>query len=707
MRRASALIMLSAGGCAHAFLTMPHAMAVRAKALSSPVQMNFMDRWFAAPEEGEFLDRWSTARELEKATANGAVAATVAARTASTGAGPAAAVAMPTATPEEAPKPMLPENLGSVDPVELAKTYDLVVVGGGPAGVAGAVKAAQLGKRVLIVDKPKAAPAGGGLDFGFGGPTGLFSKALRDVGKTLDIDSLHAMGLDNDVIWRQVRNNCFRLAGNNANNVCELITSFRINYLQGEATIQPRKGDETSTALSVVQHADGESVAIKARKVLICTGSKPLRFGSIPFDDVRVFDADTINGLGFMPRSVVIVGSGIIAIEYAKIFRKFGADVTMLVRSSAMSALDRIGLDTTVAERLLKALADDGITVLENTQVESFVDVPTEECEVSAFDTIGGNSCSPVVLQLDGDKGTIECDIYMAATGRAPVTKGTTLGLEEAGVELADRGHVLVDKTFQTSLKGVYAAGDCIKGPALASTGVDQAQRAVGAMFGSSSVDKNDEFPIGMWTIPEVGYYGLTKQKAIEKGYDAEEGIAKYDACLRGRVFAPDGMLKLVFDKDSKKILGVHIIGTDACELVHYGMDLVEQGATIFNVIGTLFTAVTFHELFKEAALDGNSKLEFGIQWQEVLQTLSVGLPEAEKLSDEELRKQFDAIDTSGDGSLDRDELMQVFTGIGQTVDEMTLDNLMYLADEDGNGTLEWDEFKAIFLVLRQMTAQQ
>merc|ERR1711988_1593938 len=119
--------------------------------------------------------------------------------------------------------------------------------------------------------------------------------------------------------------------------------------------------------------------------------------------------------------------------------------------------------------------------------------------------------------------------------------------------------------------------------------------------------------------------------------------------------------LKLVFDKETKRILGVHIIGTDACELVHYGMDLVEQKATIFDVIGTLFTAVTFHELFKEAALDGNSKLEFGIQWQEVLQTLSVGLPE-----DEELRKKFDAIDTSGDGSLDRDELIQVFTSIGQ-----------------------------------------
>merc|ERR1719502_1900696 len=114
-------------------------------------------------------------------------------------------------------------------------------------------------------------------------------------------------------------------------------------------------------------------------------------------------------------------------------------------------------------------------------------------------------------------------------------------------------------------------------------------------------------------------------------------------------------MLKLVFDTDSKKILGVHIIGTDACELVHYGMDLVEKQATIFDVISTLFTAVTFHELFKEAALDANSKLDFGIQWQEVLGQLADGLPSAE-LSNDELRRRFNEIDTSGDGSLDEEE---------------------------------------------------
>jgi len=227
---------------------------------------------------------------------------------------------------------------------------------------------------------------------------------------------------------------------------------------------------------------------------------------------------------------------------------------------------------------------------------------------------------------------------------------------------------------------------------------VDQAQRAIGNMFQQAAAkDASANFPIGMWTIPEIGYYGLTKSAAIAKGINAEEGVATYDACLRGRVFAPDGMLKLVFCKDTAKIVGVHIIGTDACELVHYGMDLVDKETTIFDVIGTLFTAVTFHELFKEAAINGNEKLEFGIQWQELLQELASSLDANSDLSEPELRLRFDEIDTSGDGSLDEGEIFEVLGNMGAAVSESAVAQLMHIADEDGNGTLEWDEFLALF----------
>jgi len=166
-----------------------------------------------------------------------------------------------------------------------------------------------------------------------------------------------------------------------------------------------------------------------------------------------------------------------------------------------------------------------------------------------------------------------------------------------------------------------------------------------------------------------------------------------------GRVFAPDGLVKLVFKTEDGVIVGVHLIGSDACEMVHYGMDLVEQKVSIFELVSTLFTAVTFHELFKEAAIDGNSKLAFGAQWQSILSELGANFDPTDKPSEEVLRREFDAMDTSGEGSLDADELQAVFKSLGKEVKRGTILNLVRLADEDGNGTIEWDEFSKIWEV--------
>ena len=162
--------------------------------------------------------------------------------------------------------------------------------------------------------------------------------------------------------------------------------------------------DDGKATLRIKKHANGEMVDVTGKKVLLCTGSTPLRLPGTPFDGLRVFDSDSINGLGFLPRSVTIVGSGIIAIEYAKIFRKYGADVTMLVRGSATSALQKIGIDETIAERLLGALAEDNIKVLENTSIKAFTHVPEVSSDCASED-IGGNSCEPIEIELmDADK---------------------------------------------------------------------------------------------------------------------------------------------------------------------------------------------------------------------------------------------------------------------------------------------------------------
>jgi pyruvate/2-oxoglutarate dehydrogenase complex dihydrolipoamide dehydrogenase (E3) component len=439
-------------------------------------------------------------------------------------------------------------KVGDVPQEELAKKYDLVVVGGGPAGVAGALRGAYQGKRVLLVDKPKMAPPGGGVDPFFGGPTGLFSKALRDASKTLDVNSLSAMGLHRDVIFKQVQTMCLTLARNNALTQAKMLAHFKVGYCQGEASLEPVASEDGEAVaepvrLTVRPHAAPESpVALACDKLLVCTGSYPMQPPGIPFDGKQVFDSDTINaGLSFLPKSVVLIGSGIIAIEYAKIFRKLGADVTMVVRGNALAALERIGLDETIAERLLCGLREDDVTIYEDTVISDYAfgtDSEGEyECDIETEFAAEDEGVRPIMCTLqrksDGaDVATLPGEIVLACLGRKPRTP-PSLGLVEAGVELVDGGYVSVDSFSEsTSRPGVYAAGDCTEGPALASTGVDQAQRAVEAMWDGDCDDVLDgecekvverpPFPIGMWTIPEIGYYGLTLKAALAEGYDAD-----------------------------------------------------------------------------------------------------------------------------------------------------------------------------------------
>jgi NAD(P) transhydrogenase len=388
------------------------------------------------------------------------------------------------------------------------------------------------------------------------------------------------------------------------------------------------------------------------------------------------------------------MGAGIIAIEYAKIFRKMGVKVTMLVRSGAKSALERVGLDGDVASKLLEVLHEDSVDIYENTSVLEY-DVPLTRAD------------GPITMRLKSSNpdvpSALQVDAFLVATGRSPNTSGW--GAEKLGIRIATRGgHLEVDECYETSVKGIFAAGDVIGPPSLASTGAYQAQAAILELFGEGHMNKYDSFPVGMWTTPECGYYGLTKVQAEKKGMDVEEGCVDYSACLRGRVFAPVGLMKLVFKKSDGVIVGVHILGDDACEMVHYGMDLVCQGVSIFKVMTTCFTAVTFHELFKEAALNGNSKLEFGMEWHKILDDIGAHMDEHEhNVNVDKLRQLFEETDEDGNGELDKDELMHVFQRYGCDVSRATAQNLIRLVDTRGSGTIHVDEFFKVFDILEEV----
>jgi NAD(P) transhydrogenase len=416
-------------------------------------------------------------------------------------------------------------TFGTVSTSKLNKLYDLVVIGGGPAGVAGAIKAAQMGRRAILIDKPKfdAGVLPNGLDLFFGGPTGLFSKALRDSAKNTNVAAMRAQHMDSDVIWKQITNDIVKLAMRNAEGQCRTLARYGIDYLQGSAQLLGEDDDKNVNALkkfkndldspengvrsvsvsnTVLVDKDGNlmeesEVTVTGTKVLVATGSKSTRLRGIPFEQShRVFDSDTINLLGYFPRSVTISGLGIIGIEFANIFNALGVkDVKILVRGDVESSTKKLGMDMDVANELMRLLRESGVQILERTTIEEFSYVPPPE-----------KTDEYIQMKLT-DGSTIESDLFFAATGRFPAGKNEDTGLEAAGVDVADRGMINIDKkSLVTSSKNVYAAGDVIGAPALASTSMEQAQRAVSAMFTESCDDDvakesnhDDPLSIGVW----------------------------------------------------------------------------------------------------------------------------------------------------------------------------------------------------------------
>jgi len=524
---------------------------------------------------------------------------------------------------------LTPDELTDID-------WDLAVIGAGPVGVSAALLAARApySKKVILIDAPRNSGAlmneATGEDLSIGGPTGLFSKALRDTSKRIRVSSLKGMGLRDDSVWNEILTSCVELASSNARDTIRQLEYAGITYVQGNAAFADSGG---SSSLFITAE-DNSISTIQASKVLVASGSTPFRPGGIPFDGRRVFDSDTINTLSYLPKSVAIVGSGIIAVEFAKIFKNLGSDVSLIIRDdNPRNALMKIGLDKDIAATLVADLVRSGINIERGAQVKKF-NVPRN------------NPKAPIILDLEargggkrptGTRTSVKCDIYLAAVGRKPNT--ASLNLQAAGVKTDSYGGIEVDSDLKATSSGghVYAAGDVLGRPFLASTGMAQGFAAVRIMFADKEVSSSAEktggysnsdmcsvgdlsmtgvnfdpkslaanpfaFPIGVWSSPEAAYYGLSTQQCKEMGIDAAEGVALYSECLRGLVFSPNGLLKLVYDKSNGQIVGVHVCGDDACELIHYGMELVKAERTIDDILSNLYSAVTFHEMYRIAAM--------------------------------------------------------------------------------------------------------
>jgi NAD(P) transhydrogenase len=339
----------------------------------------------------------------------------------------------------------------------------------------------------------------------------------------------------------------------------------------------------------VVRDANGaEARRLTARVFLIATGSSPLRPAGVPFDDRDIEDSDTILDLDRIPDSLAVVGGGVVGCEYACIFAALGTKITIIERRGSLMGF----LDQEMSENLRAGLERDGHHVRLGDAVSSIQRIPGD--------------CLRIRLKSGAE---LRVDKVLYSAGRAGNTRG--LGLGRAGVTMDEKGRILVNEHFQTSTPHIYAAGDVIGNPALASVSMEQGRVAMCHGFGIDYKTKVSELtPLGVYTIPEISMTGATEDQLREAGVDFEVGRARHENNARGQITGErDGLLKLLFDVTTKKLLGVHIIGDGATELIHIGQMVMTVGGSIDVFIDSVFNFPTLSELYKYAAYDGLGRL--------------------------------------------------------------------------------------------------
>ena len=456
--------------------------------------------------------------------------------------------------------------------------YDLIVIGCGPAGEKAAAQAAYFGKKVALVE---AAADVGGACINTGT---LPSKILRE--SALYFSGLKQRGLYGiDYSLKEgltVQNFMHRkdvLVEAEQVKIRQNLAAHNIDLIGGAASF--------ADARTVNVKALKGSTQLRADVILIATGSYPHRPPEIPFDDKVIFDSDSILRMDRIPKSLAVVGGGVIGCEYASIFTALGVEVSLL------DGRDRVlpFLDAELSQALRERLTGLGV-------------------RFHLGERMGPITRTPQGVQVQMPSGkTIESEAALFAAGRRGAVDG--LALDKAGLAVNKRGYIEVNQDYQTAVRSIYAAGDVIGFPALASTSMEQGRIAVCHAFGFQYKQRlASQLPMGVYTIPEISAAGETEESCKEKGIAFETGRAHYSNNARGMITGDSaGLMKLIFRKENRQLLGVHIIGESATELIHLGMMALESGGTIDLFIDFVFNYPTLSEMYKYAAYDGLGNL--------------------------------------------------------------------------------------------------
>ena len=456
-------------------------------------------------------------------------------------------------------------------------TYDLVIIGTGPGGYVCAVRAAQLGMKVAVVEKG-ATLGGTCLNVGC-----MPSKALLHASEMFEEAghsfakmgvSVSAPKLDLPAMMN------FKQQGidGNVKGVEFLMKKNKIDVIHG-------KGKILGAGKVEVTGGDGKTQIVETKSIVIATGSDVARLKGVEIDEKRIVSSTGALSLDKVPGKLLIVGAGVIGLELGSVWHRLGAQVTVV------EFLDRIlpGMDGEVAKQFQRILEKQGFAFKLG-------------CKVTGVDTSGKTLSAQIEPAAGGKPETLEADVVLVAIGRMPYTDG--LGLKEAGVALDNRGRVQIDAHFSTSLKGVYAIGDVVAGPMLAHKAEDEGVAAAEILAGQAGHVNYDVIPGVVYTTPEVSAVGKTEEELKQAGVAYTVGKFPFTANGRAKVNqTTDGFVKVLADAKTDRVLGVHIVGREAGEMIHEAAVLMEFGGSAEDLARTCHAHPTRSEAIKEAAL--------------------------------------------------------------------------------------------------------
>ncbi|HEY0794639.1 MAG TPA: Si-specific NAD(P)(+) transhydrogenase [Acidisarcina sp.] len=459
-------------------------------------------------------------------------------------------------------------------------SFDLIVIGSGPSGQRAAVAAVKRGKKVAVVEMRGVV---GGVCINTGT---IPSKTMREA-------VLHLSGYN----YRSIYGMNYR--------VKEKITmadlAFRIQHvIKTEVDVTEaqlsRNGVDVLTGVATFEDAThvrlnsptGSSNVYEAASIIIAVGTKPATSPRVPTNGSTIINSDQILEMKELPRTLIVVGGGVIGVEYTCMFSALGIRVTLIEKRPRLLEF----ADQEIVEALSYHLRDTRVTMRLGEEVESVEQLPE----------------GSVVANLESKK-RINADALLYAVGR----QGNVdeLNLAAAGIEADSRGRIPVDKDFRTKAKNIFAVGDVIGFPSLASVSMEQGRIAVARVFNDESLHTNPSlYPYGIYTIPEISFIGKTEEQLTDEDVPYEVGVAYYREIARGQIRGDTtGRLKLIFNRETKAILGIHIIGEGAAELVHIGQAVMALNGTVDYFVDTVFNYPTLAECYKAAAFNGLNRL--------------------------------------------------------------------------------------------------